>query len=220
MMVYRAVRGIIRFLMRIYVDLDVQGLEHVPERGPALLVSNHVNLIDPVVIIGVLKRPVSFMAKEELFSIPVFGRLLRAMEIVPVARGKIAARRALERAKQLLQAGRLFCVYPEGTRSRTPGMGPAHHGAALLALQTGVPVIPTAVTGTHLIMREGRFFPTRGPVSFRVGSPLPVERVSGRIDRRTMEELTERIMRRIAALLPPEYHGLYAPEPVRVPVNG
>jgi 1-acyl-sn-glycerol-3-phosphate acyltransferase len=218
-MIHRVVRGIARFLVWLFVKLDVQGLEHIPEKGPALLVCNHVNLMDPVVPLGVVRRPVSFMAKEELFSIPIFGRLLCGLKIVPVARGRIASRRALQRAEELLLEGWVFSIYPEGTRSRIPGMGPAHHGASLLALRTGVPVLPSAVTGTHMIMREGRFFPRRGPVSFRIGPPLQVEPISGKIERPRLEELTERIMRRIAALLPPEYRGFYAGEPAVVGVS-
>jgi len=212
-MVYRIARGIVHFLFYLYVELDVEGLEHVPQEGPVLLVSNHVNLMDPVVLIGALKRPISFMAKEEVFAVPIFGRLLHALQIVPVARGSIAARRALQRAEELLLAGRLFCVYPEGTRSRQPGMGLAHNGAALLALRTGAPILPTALMGTHMVLREGSFFPHRGPVSLCIGPSFSVQQVSGRIERPALEELTERIMRRIAALLPPEYQGLYAGEP-------
>ncbi len=212
-LLYRSVRGLIRFLFFLFVELDVQGLEHIPPRGPALLVSNHVNLMDPIVPMGVLKRRISFMAKEEVFALPIFGRLLRGLQIVPVTRGKIAARRALQRAEEFLRKGWLFGLYPEGTRSRRPGMGPGHNGAALLALRTGVPIVPTALTGTHLILREGRFFPRRGPVSFRAGPPFLVERVTGRINRQMLEDLTEKIMYRIAALLPPEYQGVYALEP-------
>lgn len=211
--VYRAAQGIARFLLWLFVELDVEGLEHVPQEGAALLVSNHVNLMDPVVPMGVLKRPISFMAKEEVFAVPIFGRLLRALKIVPVSRGRIASRRALQRAEQMLRAGRLFCVYPEGTRSRQPGMGPAHHGAALLALRTGAPIVPTALTGTHMVLCEGKFFPRRGPVSLRIGPPLPTTRAEGKLDRHVLEDLTERIMRRISALLPLEYRGIYAGEP-------
>jgi 1-acyl-sn-glycerol-3-phosphate acyltransferase len=209
-MIHRVVRGIARFLFFLFVKLDVQGIEHVPEEGPALLVCNHVNLMDPVVPLGVFKRPVSFMAKEELFSVPIFGRLLRAIKIVPVARGSIASRRALKRAEELLLDDWLFSIYPEGTRSRRPGMGPAHHGAALLALRTGVPIVPTALIGTHRIAREDKFFPRRGPVSYRIGPSFQVERQSGKIGRPLLEELTDRMMRRVATLLPPEYQGVYA----------
>lgn len=212
-MLYRSIRGLARFLMGMFVDLDVQGLEQIPAEGPALLISNHVNLIDPVIPIGTLKRRISFMAKEEIFSIPLFGRLLRALEIVPVSRGKIAARRALRRAEEFLHRGWLFYMYPEGTRSRQPGMGPGHNGAALLALRTGAPIIPTALTGTHQVWPEDRPLPRRRPVSFRIGAPLVVERVTGRLDRDLLEDLTERMMYGIAALLPPEYRGVYAAEP-------
>ncbi len=212
-MIYTLTRALIRFLLWIFVDFEVDGLEHIPAKGPALLVCNHVNLMDPIVPIGLTRRRVSFMVKEEIMAWPIMGNWFRLLELIPVSRGKIASRRALARAEELLRRGWIFCVYPEGTRSRRPGMGPAHDGAALLALRTGVPILPAAITGTHLILREGRGFPTRGQVTFRVGEPLQVERAGGHIERSQLEHLTEVIMRRIAALLPPEYRGVYALEP-------
>lgn len=217
-MLYAVVRAVLRLLLWIFTELEVEGTENVPS-GPALIVCNHVNLMDPVVPIAVLKRRVTFMAKEEVFATPFLGPLLRALQVVPVARGRIASRRALQRAESFLQRGWVFCMYPEGTRSRRPGMGPGHAGAALLALRTGVPIVPAAITGTHLILPEGRIFPRRGPVSFRIGEPFQAERVTGRIARSVLEHLTEVIMRRIAALLPPEYRGVYALEPAPAQVQ-
>ena len=143
-MFYAVVRAVLRLLLRIFTELEVEGTEHVPS-GPALMVCNHVNLMDPVVPIAVLKRRVTFMAKEEVFATPFLGPILRALQVVPVARGRIASRRALQRAEEFLRRGWLFCMYPEGTRSRRPGMGPGHAGAALLALRTGVPIVPAAI---------------------------------------------------------------------------
>ena len=211
-MVYTATRALIRFLFWIFTELEVDGLEHVPPEGPILLVSNHVNLMDPIVPIGVLKRRVSFMAKEEIFEWPIMGPWFKALDLIPVARGSIASRRAIQRAEELLARGWIVAVYPEGTRSRQPGMGPAHDGAAFLALRTGVPILPVAITGTHTVLQEGKSFPRRGLVALRFGETFRVERVMGKIDRQAMEGLTERIMRRIAALLPPDYRGVWAGE--------
>lgn len=211
-MVYAATRALIRFLFWLFTDMEVDGLEHVPGEGPVLLVCNHVNLMDPVVPIGVLKRRVSFMAKEEIFQWPIMGPWFKALDLVPVARGSIASRRAIQRAEELLARGWVVGVYPEGTRSRQPGMGPAFHGAALLAMRTGVPILPVAITGTHMVLPEGKSWPQRNPVAVRFGETFCVEKSTGKIDRQAMEDLTERIMRRIAALLPPEYRGVYAVE--------
>ena len=104
-MVYGATRGLIRFLFWIFTELEVNGREHVPEEGPVLLVSNHVNLMDPIVPIGVLKRRVSFMAKEEIFEWPIMGPWFKALDLVSVARGSIASRRAIRRAEELLERG-------------------------------------------------------------------------------------------------------------------
>jgi 1-acyl-sn-glycerol-3-phosphate acyltransferase len=211
-MLYRAVRGLIRFLFWIFTELEVDGLENVPAEGPVLLVSNHVNLMDPTVPIGVLKRRVSFMAKEEIFDWPIMGPLFKGLDLIPVARGKIASRHAIQKALEHLKRGWIVAVYPEGTRSRRPGMGPAHDGAAFLALRTGVPILPVAITGTHMVLQEGKSFPRRNPVSLRFGPTFQVEQRRGRLNHQDLEELTERIMRRIAALLPPEYRGVWAGE--------
>jgi len=209
-MLYTGVRALAHFLFWLFTEMEVEGFEHIPERGPALLVGNHVNIMDPVVPIAALRRRVTFMAKEEALEWPILGWLMRGIQVVPVARGKIAARRALRQGEELLRKGWLFCMYPEGTRSHQPGMGPGRDGAALLAMRTGVPILPIAVTGTHLVLPDGCRFPRRGPISFRIGEPFQVPRVTGRIERKAMEDLTEVIMRRIAALLPPEYRGVYA----------
>jgi 1-acyl-sn-glycerol-3-phosphate acyltransferase len=219
-MVYAATRALIRFLFWIFTELEVDGLENVPQAGPVLLVSNHVNLMDPIVPIGVLKRRVSFMAKEEIFEWPIMGTWFKALDLVSVARGSIASRRAIQRAEELLARGWIVGVYPEGTRSRQPGMGPAHHGAALLAMRNGIPILPVAITGTHMVLQEGKSFPRRNPVAVRFGETFRVDKVTGRIDRQAMQELTERIMRRIAALLPPEYRGVYAGQPALAQVEG
>jgi 1-acyl-sn-glycerol-3-phosphate acyltransferase len=211
-MIYAATRALIRFLFWIFTEMEVDGLEYVPETGPVLLVSNHVNLMDPILPIGVLKRRVSFMAKEEIFEWPIMGPWFKALDLVPVARGSIASRRAIQRAEELLARGWVVGVYPEGTRSRRPGLVPAHHGAALLAMRTGVPVLPVAITGTHLVLPEGKSFPRRNLVGVRFGETFSVPKNTGKMDRQAMEDLTECIMRRIAALLPPEYRGVYAVE--------
>ncbi len=100
-------------------------------------------------------------------------------------------------------------IYPEGHRSRRPGLLPAHDGAALLAMRTGVPIVPVAITGSHMVLPDGARFPHRGHVTLRFGEPFQVPAVTGRLDRAEMEHLTEVIMRRIAALLPEEYRGVY-----------
>ncbi len=210
MWLYELIRFVTRVLFWLLVDFDPQGLDHIPEKGPALIVSNHINLMDPLVPGLAVKRRIVFMAKEELFGTRIGRWMLETLEAIPVPRGQIAARRALQRAGEALQQGRVVCTFPEGTRSRVPGMGRAHDGPALLAMRAGVPVVPVAITGTHLVMPEGRFLPRRGPISIRFGEPIQVPLVTGRLDRRELEELTERIMRRIAALLPPEYRGVYA----------
>jgi 1-acyl-sn-glycerol-3-phosphate acyltransferase len=211
-MAYGATRALIRFLFWLFTEMEAEGLENVPASGPVLLVSNHVNLMDPIVPIGVLRRRVSFMVKEEAFRWPILGPLFRALDLIPVARGKVASRWAILRAQEQLRRGWIVCIYPEGTRSRQPGMGPAHDGAAYLALRSGAPILPVAIMGTHRVLQEGKFFPRRNPVTIRFGETLQVERVSGKIDRQEMELLTERIMRRIAALLPAQYQGVYAAE--------
>lgn len=207
---YAVVRSLLRLAVLLLTRASVRGREHLPRAGAGIVVSNHIAAVDPGVLIALLPRPLALMSKVEnargllkLF-IPLMGAFT-------VRRGA-ADRRALRVAEQVLEHGQLLCMFPEGTRSASGVLGPAHGGAALLALKRMVPIIPVAITGTPRIFM--RHFPWLGRprVTVTVGTPFVVRSPGDPAQRGERERVTGQIMASIAALLPPELRGAHAGE--------
>lgn len=200
-----------KFLFTIYIrKFEVVGREHVPLEGPLVLASNHVNNVDPPAITLAVPRFPMFMAKQEMTTWPILGPAIRMFGSFPVRRGG-ADLSAIRAASDVVNEGNMVVMFPEGTRSRTGGLTKGHPGTALIALRTGAPILPVAVTGTETIAWPWLFIK---PLSIKhvkvtIGEPFrlpPVER----IDSDAAAAATGVIMRRIAALLPPQQRGVYA----------
>lgn len=196
-------KGLLAFWFRLQFSLRVEGRGYEPATGPVLAVSNHVSALDPPIAGVALRRRAWYMAKEELLRTPVLGRLLRSVGVFPVRRGE-ADRQSIRTALDVLRRGRVLIMFPEGTRSLDGRLLVAEPGAALLALRTGVSVLPMAVVGTQRAMPKGARFPRRVPVTVRIGPPISVPRIEGRIGRDALDIWGRRFMAAIAALLPPE----------------
>ncbi len=196
----------VRLIIWLITKREVQGLANIPRRGPLILASNHLNLADPPVLTALVPRRVIWMAKQELFDTPVIGLFYRLFGCIPVRRSE-ADLRALRRSERALRGGRVLGMFPEGTRTGKPGLRPAEPGTALLALRTGAPVLPVAVWGTEGVKLPAAFV-KRTEVHVVFGQPFHLPRAE-RINKEQAEEGAEQIMRRIAALLPPEYRGIY-----------
>jgi 1-acyl-sn-glycerol-3-phosphate acyltransferase len=161
----RALRPVLR---RAY-GLETRGAERVPSEGPGVLASNHDSLLDIPVLVVAAPRPVWFMAKVELFRGSVSSRFFYEMGGFPVRRGGYDLR-AIRAALAVVESGRLLGMYPEGTRAaRLQGFLP---GAAWVALATGAPLIPVAVTGTAEAMPRGSAMPRRSRVTISFGEPM------------------------------------------------
>ena len=149
-------------LRRLAKRIDVVGLEHVPPRGAAILAGNHISWIDPVLLACWLtpatKRPIHWMGKAEAMRWPLVGAFLRANGVFGVRRGA-ADLEAFRLAESILAEGHLLGIYPEGTRSLDGRLGAFRDGAALLALRSGVPVLPIAVSGTNRLWPRGSLLP-------------------------------------------------------------
>ena len=196
----------VRLLLRLLSRCRVEGLGNVPATGAFLMVSNHLNLVDPPVLGALIPRRITFMAKEELFRAPIVGWVVRWYGAFPVRRGQ-PDRQALRRASEVLQRGGVVGMFPEGTRSKTGKMKEAHSGAALVAMLADVPVLPVAITGTEQL-RSPLSLLRRPTIVVRVGSPFTLSR--GRTGREGLDAATRRMMGRVAALLPEERRGFYA----------
>ncbi len=153
----------------VYFRMKRIGTEHLPRSGPLLLASNHRSFLDPFVIGTLVRRPVYYMAKRELFEHPVVAWILNALGAFPVDRGA-GDEEAMATARAILARGDCVVLFPEGTRMRTGPLGAPRRGVARLALQTGAPVAPVAVIGTEDVRRGWRIRPRK--VRLRVGAPL------------------------------------------------
>ncbi|MGA8943017.1 MAG: lysophospholipid acyltransferase family protein [Thermoactinomyces sp.] len=139
-------------------------MEHIPEKGPVVFCCNHISNLDPPLLAVSTKRKVHFMAKAELFRVPVLGGLVRSLGAFPVKRGA-GDRQALKKAIQLLQEGHTVGIFPEGTRSKTGEMGQFHVGAALIALKGEAPIVPAAICGSYRLFR---------PIKIVFGPPVDI----------------------------------------------
>ncbi|MGH2403179.1 MAG: lysophospholipid acyltransferase family protein, partial [bacterium] len=160
-----------------------------------------------------LRRSARYMAKVELFENPVLGWLLRSVGSFPVRRGQ-PDRQAIRTALQVLSRGEVLIMFPEGTRSPNGRLMAGEPGAALLALRAGTPVLPMAVIGTQRAMPKGTIFPKRLQVVVRIGPPLAVPKLEGRIEREDLDAWARRFMAAIAALLPPDQQPAPATHPL------
>ena len=167
--IYWCIRALFVPFFLLYFRLQRIGREHLPRSGPLLLASNHRSFLDPFIIGTLVRRPVYYMAKRELFEKRWQGWILNALGAFPVDRGA-GDSSAMETARAILERGDCVVVFPEGTRVRPGPLGEPRRGIGRLALETGAPVAPVAVIGTEDVRRGWRIRPRK--VRIRVGRPL------------------------------------------------
>ncbi len=194
---------------RALTDLRVDGLDHLPAHGPCIVAVNHLSLLDAPLVMTVLPRPATLLAADYLQRSPAGWILDRFGHAIYVKRGE-ADRAALEEAIDVLRAGGVLALGPEGTRSPTGGLGRGLSGVALLATEVGVPVVPLAAWGQERMTESWKGL-RRAPVQVRIGPPLHFARESA--PSAALLAHTDRVMRALAALLPPRYRGVYADPP-------
>ena len=204
-------------VLRLLFRPEVEGVEHVPDVGPAILASNHLSYADWVFMPLTLHRKVTFVAKAEYFTTPgIKGwaqrHFFRSAGQVPIDRTSgDAAAGALKAAKKLLGAGELFGIYPEGTRSHDGRLYRGRTGVARLAIETGVPVVPVAVLGTDIVAPPGKKFGRYARPRVRFGRPLDFSRYAGLAnDRFVLRSATDEIMYEIMRLSGQEYVDVHA----------
>jgi glycerol-3-phosphate dehydrogenase (NAD(P)+) len=172
--VYWVTRGILQPFFRLYFRMSRIGREHLPATGPVILAANHRSFMDPFVIGMVARRPIYYVAKQELFRHRLVGWFLASLGAFPVRRGEGDAE-MVETARAILARGDALVMFPEGTRIRPGALGRPRRGVGRLALETGAPVVPVAVIGTEDVRRGLRIRPRK--VRIRVGRPLTFPRV-------------------------------------------
>ena len=195
---YRLVSALVVFpLFRGLFRGSTLGLEHVPKDGPLVVASNHGSHLDPPLLGHALGRPVAFMAKAELFAIPLLGAVIRACGAYPVRRGA-SDREAIRTATAKLEEGWATGVFLDGTRQANGRLNKPLPGAALLAARSGAPLLPVAIVNSHRALGSGRIWPRLVPLQLRVGAPIPAPASRRRPD---LDATTALLQERINALL-------------------
>jgi 1-acyl-sn-glycerol-3-phosphate acyltransferase len=152
---YTIFKVIFAFILKVFGRYQVFGRQNLPDSGPLIIVSNHISNWDPLMVGVAIPRRVSFIAKEELFGIPLVGSLLKAWGMLPIKRGRID-REALSKPLDLLKDKKVIGIFIEGKRNlKNPDtMLKPQPGAAMLALRSGAPIVPVAVINTNRILRS------------------------------------------------------------------
>lgn len=203
---YYVGRVIARALFTLTTRWEVRGRENIPAEGPLLVVANHLNLTDPPLIGISLGRKMMFMAKEELFRSPLTACFVGGFGAFPVHRGKLD-RKAIRQSQQVLTDGLALIMFPEATRSKTARLQRAFPGSALIAMRSGVPILPIGIAGTEGVKGIGWIL-RRPRITVNIGRPFYLPS-SSRLTKDGLIENTTLIMERIAELLPPKYRGVY-----------
>jgi 1-acyl-sn-glycerol-3-phosphate acyltransferase len=186
---------------------SIKGLENIPAEGAALVIFNHIALIDPIVIMSSLPRNVVPFAKEEAYNDILIGFFPRMWEAIPVKRGELD-RQAIRFALNVLSAGEMLLVAPEGTRN--PSLQRGKEGIAYLGYRSGAPIIPVAVDGTENFPAITPPSRNQSGVTIRVGSAFRYKGSGPRPPLSQLELMTEEAMYQLAKLLPEERRGVYS----------
>ncbi len=184
-------------LFRLAFHGRVEGQPPAYRGGPYVVVANHGSDLDPPLLSCAMGRPVAFMAKQELFRVPVLAPLIRGLGAVPVRRGHVD-RRALDHCLAQLRRGWLVGVFPDGTRRATGMVERPRHGAAVLAQRSGCPLLPVAILNSSRALSRGSMGLQLVPITIRIGAPIPAP---AHRDRQTMEAVSQQCAAVINGLL-------------------
>ena len=193
-MIYTLIQYVFRIVFHTVFRVRIFGREHIPQEGAVILAANHASNLDPPLMASLIQRPVSYMAKSELFENPVFGGIIRRCHAFPVRRGA-SDRGAIKAAINILKEGRVFGMFPEGKRSKTGALQKAEGGVALIAAMTGAPVVPVAILNTHRVFANGGILPA---LRIMYGNPIYFQ--GDRKDKEDLELFSDEIMRQIACM--------------------
>ena len=208
--------AVLRVAAALLARVRVEGLEHLPDSGPALVICNHCSNADGMLlmafVVPAMKRPMGWLGKEEALRWPLFGWGMRQNGVLGVRRGA-GDLEAFKLAKKILDDGGVLTIFPEGTRSPTGALQAAKEGATVLAIRSGAPILPIAIVGSHRFWPKGKllFRPGRR-MTVRVGEPFTLTMPKAGDRHEALRAATVELMSHIAELLPSDQRGVYADE--------
>ncbi|MBB6674167.1 lysophospholipid acyltransferase family protein [Cohnella nanjingensis] len=188
-MLYRFARRLLFILCKLIFRFEARGVDAIPSEGPVVLCSNHKSVLDPITLGIAVKRKVHYMAKAELFDVPVLGSVIRKVGAFPVKRGGVS-KEAIRTAISLLQEGNVMGIFPEGTRNQSVGVG--KRGAVSMAFRGGATIVPVALIGDYRPFRK---------MIAVYGAPLDLRTYAESGTSEDMEAATELVMSRIREML-------------------
>lgn len=188
-------RSLLRPTTRLLFDAKVTGTENVPMQGPLVVACNHVSYLDPPMLGTWFPRTIHYMAKQELFEVPIFGKLLIAVHAFPVNR-EGADLGAIRHSLRVLKDGGVVGIFPEGRRN-VDGTAQARTGAVLLASMAGCPVVPVALVGTNVAAKKLQ----ASHVKIRIGKPMTFQGSSRKPTKTELNQWTEELTKRIGELM-------------------
>lgn len=207
-MLYSLTRLIVKFSTQILCRIDAPDIDKFPQKGPLVVISNHTGQLEVAVFFGQLAtRPISGWAKMESWDNAFLAWLFNIWGLIPVRRGE-ADMSALKKAFKALDDGYIFGIAPEGTRNKTGRLKRAHPGAAMLAIHSGVPIMPLVHWGGENFLKNLLRF-KRTDFHIRYGEPFKLELDGVKMSRKVRQQIADEMMIQIAELMPQEYRGEY-----------
>lgn len=191
---YNLLKPFLFILFKLVFRCRITGQENIPKAGGVVIAANHLSLWDPPLIGTFVPRPIHFMAKKELFELPVLGWIIRQLNAFPVRRGA-ADRTAIRTAIAILEGGRCLGLFPEGTRSKDGSLGQAEQGMAMIAAKAGAVIVPAAILGTNRVF-SNTLLPR---FEIRFGKPIALHKE--KVDKERLDNLTNQVMTEISLLL-------------------
>lgn len=204
---WRCLQMVARIFAQLFFDVRFYGTRHLPRRGGVLLVSNHQSYLDPVLLAIGLDRPLSYMAKSELFKHRAFAWMIRSLNAFPVEQGAGDVG-AVKETISRLQEGHVLNIYPEGSRSEDGEMIPLEKGVGLVIRRAKVPVVPAVIDGAHRAWGKNMKFPHCAPVRVMYGPPMDL----AGLDR---DEIVQKIDQTLRKMLMDLRAGRYINDPPR-----
>jgi 1-acyl-sn-glycerol-3-phosphate acyltransferase len=210
----RTTGAVLRAFFTILSRVTIEGVENLPADGPVMVVCNHASNADGMLmmayVVPKMGRPMGWIGKEEALRWPFFGWAMKQNGVFGVRRGA-SGQEAFRTAKRVLDEGRALAVFPEGTRSRDGALQEANEGATVLAVRSGAPVLPMAISGSHRFWPRGKLLPRpRRRITVRIGPAFQLSMARAPDRHEAMRLTTAELMRHIAELLPVDQRGVYA----------